>query len=391
MQLEDRMRHHRVPGLSLALIDDFEISWAKGYGSKEAGQNRPVSTQTLFQTASIGKPVTAVAALQLVEAGSLDLDADVNAKLRSWRIPENDFTRQAAVTLRGLLSHSAGMSVSGFAGYGRGTSIPSLLQILDGEAPANSAPIRVDALPGSRYRYSGGGYMVIQQLLEDLAERPFAEFIAAVIFAPSGMVDSAYAPLPEGRWPQAASGHQGDGRSLEGRWHVYPEKGAGPFWSTPSDMARFGIELMRAHEGQSERLLSRAMAREMLTPQIEAFGLGILVGDDGGDRFYAMHLGANAGYRSLLVLYPMRGQGAVIMTNGDGGEELARELLNSISREYGWVSGFVLEVWMVLVAAAVVLPGVLLLLRRRASSCRGDSEHRSCEVQAGEDAGQLRP
>ena len=316
MTIEDRLVHHRVPGSSLALIDDFEISWVRGYGTMEAGRDRPVTPETLFQTASIGKPVVAAASLHLVEAGRLDLDEDVNAKLVSWRIPENDFTHRAPVTLRRLLSHSAGTTVSGFGGYERGSPIPSLVQILDGAPPAVSPPVRVDSAPGKKYRYSGGGYLIVQQLMKDVTGRPFADLIDQIAFGPLGMTNSIFDPLPKDRWNRAAPGHRSDGLAVDGQWHVYPEKGAGPLWSTPTDMARFGIELMLAYNGKSDRLLSAAMAREMLTPQAGGFGLGIGLGDDAG-------------------------------------EPLARELLSSISREYGWVSGLILEIWVLALIAAV--------------------------------------
>lgn len=358
------MSHYRVPGLSLALIDDFEISWARGYGTMDG--DRPVTPATLFQTASIGKPVVAAVALHLVETGALDLDEDVNAKLTSWRIPGNEFTARTPVTLRHLLSHSGGVTVSGFRGYPRTARLPTLVQILDGRLPANSAPIRVDSLPGKAYRYSGGGYLIVQQLVTDVTRRPFDDVVQATVFEPLGMNDSVFDPLPGSCWNRAATGHRPDGQPVEGGWHVYPEHGAGPFWSTPTDLARFGIELMRAWNGSSNRLLSQTMAREMLTVQPVGFGLGISVNDDGGDRFYGMHWGANEGYRSLIVLYPKRGEGAVIMTNSDTGDPLTRELLRAISREYGWVSGLILKTWMLVLGAAVMaLVGGWVWLRIR--------------------------
>ena len=358
--LAERMAHHRVPGLSLAVIEGFEISWAKGYGTRRAGKEEPVTPETLFQTASIGKPVVAASALRLVRSGTLDLDEDVNERLRTWRVPENEFTARAPVTLRRLLSHTAGTTVHGFRGYRRGFPIPTLPQILDGRPPSNSRPIRVDSVPGETYRYSGGGYLIVQQLLTDVSGKPFARFLNETVFSPLAMKDSWLHPLPKRRWHRAAWGHRADARPVRGRWHVYPEVGAGPFWSTPSDMARFGIELMRSHEGESDRFLSPALAREMLTPQVGGFGLGIGVHDD-GDRLYAMHDGANEGFRSLLVLYPRRGQGAVIMTNGDGGDALAEEVIRSLSREYGWVPGLTMDTWMLVVTGGVAASLVGLL------------------------------
>ncbi|MHC4956543.1 MAG: serine hydrolase domain-containing protein, partial [Planctomycetota bacterium] len=272
------------------------------------------------------------------------------------------------VTLRGLLSHAAGTTVHGLQGYERGAPLPTLRQILAGRPPANSPPVRVEWEPNKEYRYSNLGYMVVQQLMEDVTGNGIEALLEETLLAPLGMDQSEFAPLPEDQWDRAARGHRADGKTLPGGWHVYPEKGATPFWSTPTDMAKFGAELMRSHQGRSERWLKRATTQTMLTTQPGGFGLGVALDDDGADRFYALHKGANEGYRTLLVLYPERGQGAVIMTNGDGGDALAQELLRSLSREYGWVPGLTLEIWMVVAlvgGAAVLFAGLLFGLRAR--------------------------
>src|SRR5688572_27074372 len=141
MQLDERMRHYKVPGVSIAVIDSFRIAWARGYGVRETGGTSSITTETLFQAASISKPIAAVAALRLVQKGKLDLDEDVNVKLRSWKVPENAFTLARPVTLRRLLSHGAGLTVHGFRGYTSSAPVPTVLQVLDGHSPANSAAI----------------------------------------------------------------------------------------------------------------------------------------------------------------------------------------------------------------------------------------------------------
>ncbi|MBC7790304.1 MAG: beta-lactamase family protein, partial [Anaerolineae bacterium] len=152
MRLDDRMRQLKVPGVSIAVVDSFRIAWARGYGVLEAGRASPVTTETLFQAASISKPVAALAALRLAQEGKLALDEDVNHRLTSWKVPENAFTAGKPVTLRRLLSHSAGLTVHGFMGYVANTPVPTVQQVLDGQSPANSAAIRVDTLPGALWR-----------------------------------------------------------------------------------------------------------------------------------------------------------------------------------------------------------------------------------------------
>jgi CubicO group peptidase (beta-lactamase class C family) len=373
MDLAERMEHYHVPGVSLAVINDFQIEWTRGYGVLERGKSEPVTPETLFQAASIGKPVVAVAALQYVEKGALELDGDVNQRLISWQIPENEFTAEEKVTLRRLLSHDAGITVEWFQGYALGEEVPNLLQILNGEWPANSPPIRVDIVPGTQFRYSGGGYMIVQQLLEDVAGESFPIIMQKAVLGPWGMHASTFeSPLPEHLVGIAASGHRANGSTIPGGWHTYPEMASGAsMWSTPSDLANFAIKAMQSYAGQSNGVLSQEMARQMLTPQTEGRGMDFELGDDGGDLFYFLHPGANYGYKSILVAYPERGQGVVIMTNGDNGELLRREILNSVSVEYGWVRDNTTLYVSITVVIVLILLGVLILGRKRARGRSG--------------------
>jgi CubicO group peptidase (beta-lactamase class C family) len=363
------MAHYHVPGVSIAVINDNRIEWAKGYGVLEAGSNAPVTPDTLFQTGSIGKPVVAAAALHLVEQGLIDLDVDVNHYLVSWQVPENAFTAQEKVTLRRLLSHSAGMPHHDVRGYAQGEAVPTLRQILDGAPPANSPPIRVGYVPGTQALYSNAGYMVIQPLLEDVTGQPFPQIVRDAVLEPCGMNDSTLeSPLPGELEAIAASGHRANGAPIRGRWHTYPEMSpGGSMWSTPSDMARFAIAAMDAYAGRSDSVLSPAMAREMLTPQIESHGLGPGVFDDGGDRFYFLHDGATDGYETYLAAYPKRGQGVVIMTNADSGAALWDEIVNSVSVEYGLVPNYTALSVGIAAAALLAVPVFLLLRRKRAN------------------------
>jgi CubicO group peptidase (beta-lactamase class C family) len=367
--LLDRMAYYNVPGVSIAVINDNRIEWAKGYGVLEAGTDAPVTPDTLFQTGSIGKPVVAVATLHLVEQGLVDLDVDVNRYLVSWQVPENAFTAQEKVTLRRLLSHSAGMPHHPVRGYAQGEAVPTLLEMLDGAPPANSQPIRVSYVPGTQAIYSNAGYLVIQPLLEDVTGQPFPAIMQDVVLEPWGMRDSTFeSPLPEEREPSAASGHRTNGAPVRGRWHIYPEMSTGgSMWSTPSDMARFLIAVMDAYAGRSGSVLSPEMAREMLTPQIESTGLGPAVLDDGGDRFYFLHDGATDGYETYMVAYPKRGQGVVIMTNADSGAALWDEIVNSVSVEYGLVPDYSALYVGITAAVLIAVPAFLLLRRKRAN------------------------
>jgi len=335
MTIAERMRFYNTPGVSVAVINGGAIEWWRGYGVTEAGGIQPITPHTRFQAASISKPVAAMAALRLVQDGRLALDEDVNAKLTSWKVPDNEFTKDGKVTLRRLLSHSAGLTVHGFPGYAAGAPVPTLLQVLDGAKPANTAPIRVDVVPGTLWRYSGGGYAIVQQLLLDVTHRPFAQTMHELVLQPLGMIDSTYEqPLPESLRAQAASAHGTAGKVIGGRYHTYPELAAAGLWTTPEDLARFAIGVQQAAAGKSS-VLSQATTREMLTVQKGAYGLGLsLAGGGRAARFG--HGGSNAGFQCQMTAYVETGQGAVVMTNSDRGGMLAQEVLRAIAVEYGW-------------------------------------------------------
>ncbi len=334
--IADRMRVHDVPGVSIAVINGGKIEWARGYGLRDASRGDAVTPHTRFQAASISKPVAAMAALAFVQQGRLSLDEDVNGKLKSWKVPGNDFTKQEKVTLRRLLSHTAGLTVHGFPGYASTAPLPSLVQVLDGAKPANTAAIRVDLLPGSEHRYSGGGYTVVQQLLGDVAGKPFPQIMKETVLEPLGMSESTYEqPLPSMPRPHAATAHGLTGAAIDGLYHTYPEMAAAGLWTTPSDLARFAIAVQQAAAGKTGGVLSPAMVREMLTVQKNSYGLGLSIEGSGATARFG-HGGANAGFRCQMTAYLNGGQGAVVMTNGDNGSLVINELLRAVAAEYGW-------------------------------------------------------
>lgn len=348
--LDERMKATHVPGVSVAVIDEDRIAWARGFGVKETGRpGEPVTASTLFEAQSISKAVASTATLALVSTGKLALDEPVNRYLRSWKVPENELQANEKVTLRRILSHSAGLTVGGFSGYRYGDALPSLVQILNGEKPANNPPVEVDVLPGSVSRYSGGGFEAMQQLLMDVTGQPFPELMKRLVLQPTGMNSSTYEqPLPKARWSDAASGHDKDGAVIKGRWPIQPELAAGGLWTTPSDLAKWALAVTDAWSGTRTTLLSQRVAKQMLTIQKAPFGLGVELDGD-GQTLQFLHSGSNAGYRAMLVMFPAAGKGAVIMTNGDGGEGVIGSLLASIAAEYHWPG------WQQVAKATVVL------------------------------------
>jgi CubicO group peptidase (beta-lactamase class C family) len=329
------LNRHNVPGVSVAVVHNGHIDWAAGYGVRESGTTHAVDTTTLFQAASISKPVSAVVALRLVADNELDLDEDVNHRLQSWKVPESDLIRERPVTLRGLLSHSAGLTMHGVPEFAANAEVATLAEILDGELSGASEGVRLFAKPGTTFRYSGGGYIVLQVLLADVTGRPFAELAREMVLTPAGMSSSTFVqPLPEDLRNNAAVGHLGDGAPLQGLWHTLPEQAAGGLWTTPTDLASFMLAVWRSYHGQSDALLPQPIARTMLTRQVGDFGLGFSLPSEGVFRF--QHGGGNAGYRCHMVLSVEHPNGAVIMTNGDAGEAVIWEVFGAIARAYGW-------------------------------------------------------
>ncbi len=334
--LAERMEHYHTPGVSIAVINDGHVEWALGFGVTESGSTNLVTETTLFQAASISKPVFALAVMRLVQDGKLNLDNDVNDYLKSWKVPPG-FRGQPRVTLRQILGHTAGFTVHGFAGYSKNEPLPSLVEILDGRPPAHSSPIRVTLTPGSQYRYSGGGVEVAQQVVMDVTGKPFPQFMQTTVITPLGMSHSTYEQqLPKEWESRVASGHTTNGTVIPGRWHVYPEMAAAGLWTTPSDLARVGMDLQHALAGQSGTLLPQSAIAEMLKPGLGQVGISFFITGN-GDAVRFSHSGANAGFRSQMAFCEKRGLGCVIMANGDGADALLAEIERAIAREYAWL------------------------------------------------------
>jgi CubicO group peptidase (beta-lactamase class C family) len=333
--LAERMAELHVPGVSIAVVHNGVIEWAQGFGVQQIG-GKPVSADTLFQAGSISKPVAAMAALHLVGEGKLALDSDVNTVLTTWKIPASPAAPGTTVTLRELLTHTAGFTVHGFPGYAANTPVPALVQVLNGEKPANTDPIRLENVPGKEWKYSGGGYTVMQQLLLDVAKEPFPKLLHDTVLVPIGMTHSTYEqPLPAALRLMAATPYTADGTAVPGGAHTYPEMAAAGLWTTPSDLARYMIENQQSLQGKANHVLSRELTQEMVTPGKGNWGLGLQIGGSPSNPYFS-HGGVNEGFESLFIEYEHNGEGAAVMTNAQGGMRLASEVTSSIAVAYDW-------------------------------------------------------
>ena len=340
LRLEALMAELGVPGVSIAVIRDFEVHWAKGYGTADVETGATVDVETVFQAASISKPVAAMAVLRAVQDGLFSLDDDINDILRSWSLPGDGFTRTQPVTPRMLTSHTSGLGDGfGFPGYDPTVRVPTTVQILNGEEPSNVGRVFMERPPLTVMKYSGGGVTVMELALSDAVGRSFSDIAADFVLRPIGMTNSTYEqPLPPSKDRNAARAHGTAGEPMGAKWHVYPERAAAGLWTTPTDLARFVIEVQKSVRGESNRVLSRTNVQEMLSPVgVGSYAVGFSVSQE-GEGWYFGHGGSNWGFRALLAAHKVKGYGVVVMTNGSRGGVIANEVKARVARAYAWDS-----------------------------------------------------
>ena len=334
--LTSQMEKYHTPGVSIAVINEGTVEWARGFGKRDVESGAPVDIHTLFEAGSVSKPIFAMAVMKLKEKGVLDLDEDVNEYLRSWKVPKNG-DWQPKISLRQLLSHTAGLTVHGFPGYLKSEPIPTVPQILNGEPPANTGPVKVNILPGTTLRYSGGGTTVAQLAVMDHLDQSFPAIIQKELFAPLELQYSTYQqPLPDSLESIASTAYPYKGKPINGRFHTYPEMAAAGLWSNPSELANLLIEVQKALKGESS-LFQKETIEEMLTPQkvAQQVGIGFFL-DHQGDSARFGHGGWDEGFVTQVTAFQTQGKGAVIMVNSNEGNSLLREIMRAIAIEYNW-------------------------------------------------------
>ncbi|RFM31630.1 serine hydrolase [Chitinophaga silvisoli] len=332
--ITERMTHYKIPGLSIAVIQHYKIAWAKGYGWANDSLKIPVTTNTLFQAASISKSLNGVGILKLVQHNKLDLYTDINTYLTSWHFPYDSLAKGKKITVANLLSHTAGLTVHGFRGYLQGAPLPTVIQILNGEQPANSDPVRSMFEPGIKSEYSGGGTIISQLIVMDITHRPYADYMKEEVLQPLGMTASTFSQPPVEIQPTLlATAYRGDGKPIEGNYHIYPEQAAAGLWTNPTDLAKYIIETQLAAEGRSAKVLNQATTKLRLTPYLDkSAALGVFIDTESG---YFGHGGGNDGFRCQYYGSLKDGNGVVVMINSDNGSILP-EVINSVAKVYGF-------------------------------------------------------
>lgn len=333
--IEERMTHYKVPGLSIAVIKDYQIDWAKGYGEADVSEHRKVTEETVFQAASISKSLNAVGLLKLAQDGKLDLTSDINAYLKTWKFPYDDLSKGKKITIANLLSHTAGLSVHGFRGYGPYEPIPTVVEILDGKSPANSDPVRSMFEPGLKFQYAGGGTTITQLIVTEITQTPYDVFMSTNVLAPMGMDNSFYTqPPPQTKKSALATAYYQDGSEVKGKFHVYPEQAAAGLWTNPTDLSKYIIETQLSLEGKSAKVLNQKFTNTRLTPYLDQVGLGIFITKMGNNEYFG-HDGANEGFRCAYIGSMKGGNGVAVMVNSDNGM-IVQEVVNSVFSVYGW-------------------------------------------------------
>jgi CubicO group peptidase (beta-lactamase class C family) len=337
--LEERMKKYKINGLSIAVVNNNQIEWARGYGSAGSGGKQQVTEKTLFQAGSISKSLNSLGVLLLAQEEKLSLDQDINNYLSSWKFPYDSISREKVITTIQLLSHTAGVTVSGFPGYKTGDTLPTVIQILDGLPPANTGPVRSGFVPGERFSYSGGGTTILQLIVTDVSGKAYDEFMQERVLDPLGMKESFFTRLPpDSKKSLLATGYLPDGTEVEGKYHIYPEQAAAGLWTTPTDLCRYIIETQQAYNGKSSLVLTPEMTRLRLTPVKDDAALGVFVNSRvTGSYKYFNHNGGNEGFCCTAIGCMNDGKGVVIMTNTHyNNTGILEEIANSVATVYSW-------------------------------------------------------
>lgn len=334
--LKERMAHYHINGLSIAVIRNYRIDWAKGYGWADSGEQRPVTTKTLFQAASISKSLNGVGVVLLAQEGKLDLYTDINNYLTNWKFPYDSLSKGKKITVANLLSHTGGLTIHGFPGYEKGDTLPTLEEVLDGRPPANTKAVRSMYEPGLRSEYSGGGITITQVIVQDVSHEPYDHYMKEKVLDPLGMTASFYTqPAPAPKTALLATAYYANGKEVKGKYHIYPEEAAAGLWTNPTDLARYIIETQLSYDGKSAKVLNQQYTKLRLTPYIDkSAALGVFINKLGDDTYF-QHGGANEGFRSQYYGSLEDGNGVVVMVNSDNGNILP-EVVNSVAIVYGW-------------------------------------------------------
>ena len=335
--LEERMSRYKIPGLSIAVIKDYKIEWVKAYGLADISEHRAVTFETLFQAASLSKSLNGVGVLKLVQDKKLDLNADINNYLSTWKFPYDSLSNNKMITIANLLSHTAGLTVHGYKGYTKADSLPTISEILDGKRPANSKAVRSMFEPGKKVEYSGGGTTISQLIVTNITHQKYEDYMWVKVLKPMGMTESFFTqPPPVNKQYLLSTGYNRYGEEMKGsKYNIYPEKAAAGLWTNPTDLAKYIIETQLSYHGKSDKVLTPKMTRLRLTPYLDSINaLGVFINKKGDEKYF-QHSGSNEGFGCQYRGSLKYGNGVVVMVNSDN-LGILNEIVNSVAIVYKW-------------------------------------------------------
>lgn len=333
--ISNKMSEYNIPAVSLAVINQGKIEWADIYQNANFSEEQELDCTSIFQAASLSKPVTFLAALRMHAAGEIDLDKNIQDYLKDFVIPKGEQTAENPVTFRNIFSHTSGITSGGYQGYAKGLPLPSDLDILKGSDGVNSSAIEVITPPNEILAYSGGAYTLAELALQDIFSDEFSNIMKKWMLEPAGMQHSEFTqPLPASKAKQVARGYTQSGDVLDGGWHNYPEQAAAGLWSNSIDMAKFLIEIYKAYQGKSS-IFSETDIKSIISQERDGHVYGFILSRS-GDDISITHYGGNAGYRTGMAISLTSGNGLAYLINSDNGGALGNELLLTASQVYNW-------------------------------------------------------
>jgi CubicO group peptidase (beta-lactamase class C family) len=337
--VEQTMLKHGLHGLSVAVIENYRVSWSRAWGVKSSDGEEKIDVSTAFNIASIAKPVTATLVAMLAEKGLIDLDESVSTYLRRWQLPNSEHTRSVDITLRHLLSHTSGATQHGYKDFYAGEKVPTVVDVLNGGNLPGTEKLDIDFKPGSHWRYSGGGYVIAQIAVEDHLQRSLAELAAEFIFQPLEMRNTTMLrPDEVGFLRNVAKAHDESGAVISTGLPICPQISASGLWSTPTDMGRFLIEMQNALRGSQTEIVSHAVAKLVTSEILDGFGLGWALFDPVGYMEAFSHGGANTGTGGRVYATMDGGNGIALFGNGPNSirEPVLEKFRESIVDAYDW-------------------------------------------------------
>jgi CubicO group peptidase (beta-lactamase class C family) len=333
--ISDKMSEYGIPALSLAVIEEGQIEWTETYQNAALAGNQRLDCTSIFQAASLSKPVTFMAALRMHAAGEIDLDKSIEDYLKSFQLPNGKQSIDNPVTFRNIFTHTSGINSGGYQGYKRDIDMPSDVDILMGNDGVNSPAVEVVWSPNQTLAYSGGGYTLAELALQDIYGTDFSTIMEKWILNPANMEHSEFTqPMPASDSNRVAKGYSQSGEPLEGGWRNHPEQAAAGLWSNATDLAKFMTEIYNAYQGKPS-IFSRSDVESMISDERDGHIYGFIVNRT-EDDLAITHYGGNAGYRTAMTISLTTGNGLVYLINSDNGGNLGNELLLSAAQVYGW-------------------------------------------------------